>query len=89
MLKTLAVVRSLFLIFIVVYTLRGMPIWGLTRTFDEQYARCSASLGAITAAAWIAIAWIGFETAMGWWMAARQAARKRAAATPPAKPSGA
>ncbi len=88
MLKTLAVLRSLFLVFIVVFTLRGMPIWGLTRTFDEQYARCSASLGSITAAAWIAIAWIAFETAVGWWMAARRD-RKRAAATPPAKPAGA
>ena len=88
MLKTLAVVRSLFLIFITIYTLRGMPIWGLTKTFDEQYARCSASLGSITAAAWIAIAWIAFEVAMGWWMAARQA-RKNAAAAPPARPAGA
>jgi hypothetical protein len=88
MLKAIAVLRSLFLIFIVVYTLRGMPIWGITRTFDEQYARCSASLGAITGAVWIAIGWIAFETAVGWWLAARQA-RRGAAATPPAKPAGA
>ncbi len=88
MLKTLAVLRSLFLIFIVVYTLRGMPIWGLTKTFDEQYARCSASLGSITPAAWIAIAWIAFETAVGWWLATRQA-RRNAAGAPPAGPAGA
>jgi hypothetical protein len=87
MLKAIAVLRSLFLIFIVVYTLRGMPIWGMTRTFDEQYARCSTSLGAITVAAWIAIAWIAFETAIGWWLATRPS-RKSAAETPPAKPAG-
>jgi hypothetical protein len=86
MLKVLAVVRSVFLIFIVVYTLRGMPIWGLTKTFDEQYARCSASLGFVTTAAWIAIAWIAFETAVGWWMATRQS--RKSAAPPSAKPAG-
>jgi hypothetical protein len=88
MLKALAVLRTLFLIFIVVFTLRGMPIWGLTKTFDEQYARCSASLGSITIAAWVAIAWIAFETAVGWWLATRQSRRSSSAAAPPPKAAG-
>ncbi len=75
MLKALAVLRTLFLVFIVVFTLRGMPIWGLTRTFDEQYARCSSSLGSLTVAAWLAIAWIALETAVGWWLATRNRGR--------------
>ncbi len=82
MLKVMAVLRSLFLVFIVVYTLRGMPIWGLTKTFDEQYARCSNSLGFVTTSAWLAIGWIALETAVGWWMASRQSKKVAAAAKP-------
>jgi hypothetical protein len=72
MLKALAVVRTIFLIFIVGFTIRAMP-WStqVARTFDEQYARCSDALALLVRAAWIAIAWIAFETAVGWWMATR------------------
>jgi hypothetical protein len=76
--KTLALLRSLFLVFIVAYTVYGLPpLWSLTRTFDEQYARCSSSLTNVTRAVWLAIAWLAIETAVGWWMAIRQS-RKRA-----------
>jgi len=88
MAKVLAVLRSLFLVFIVVFTLRGMPIWGLTRTFDEQYARCSSSLGMVTNAAWLAIAWIAFETAVGWWLAVRKPRRGAADGPPPGAAAG-
>lgn len=72
MLKALAVVRTLFLIFIIGYTVRAMPFWGnVARTFDEQYARCSDALSLMLRAGWLAIAWIAFETAMGWWLASR------------------
>ena len=72
MLKTLAVLRTLFLVFVVGYTARAMP-WSpiVARTFDEQYARCSDALALVIRAAWLAIAWIAFETAVGWWMATR------------------
>jgi len=86
MLKALAVLRSLYLVFIAIYTLRGMPIWGLTRTFDEQYARCSTSLGLVTRAAWLAIAWIAFETAVGWALAVRSGKRRPDAPGPAARP---
>jgi len=72
MLKVLAVLRTLFLVFIVGYTARAMP-WSpiVARTFDEQYARCSDALALVIRAAWLAIAWIALETAVGWWMATR------------------
>jgi hypothetical protein len=73
MLKALAVVRTVFLIFIVGYTVRAMP-WSpnVARTFDEQYARCSDALGLVIRACWLAIAWITLETILGWWMATRR-----------------
>jgi hypothetical protein len=73
MLKVLAVLRTLFLVFIVGYTVRAMPMFlDVARTFDEQYARCSAAVGLLARAAWIAIGWIALETAIGWWVASRR-----------------
>ena len=72
MLKALAIFRTIFLVFIVGYTVRAMPWWtNVARTFDEQYARCSDALSLLIRAAWFAIAWIALETAMGWWMSTR------------------
>lgn len=72
MLKVLAVLRTIFLVFIVGFTVRAMPWWSnVARTFDEQYARCSDALALLIRAVWIAIAWIALETAVGWWMATR------------------
>lgn len=87
MLKVLAVLRSLFLVFIVAYTVRAMPLFtSVSRTFDEQYARCSAGLDLLMRAAWFAVGWIAFETAVGWWMAIRSS--RKAAASAPASPTG-
>jgi hypothetical protein len=73
MLKALALVRTLFLVFIVGFTVRAMPWWtNVARTFDEQYARCSDALALLIRAVWIAIGWIAFETAVGWWLATRR-----------------
>jgi hypothetical protein len=67
MLKALAVLRTVYLVFIVGYTVRAMPlVTSVARTFDEQYALCSASLHVLVRAAWLAIAWIAFETVVGW-----------------------
>ncbi len=89
MYKTLAVLRTVFLVFIVGYAVRAMPIFtSVANTFDEQYARCSASLNLLVRAVWVAIGWIAFETAVGWVLATRSA-RARAAApgtVPPAPP---
>ncbi len=90
MLKTLAVVRTLFLLFIVGYTVRAMPVFtSVARTFDEQYARCSDSLGLVMRAAWFAVAWIALETVLGWWMAARKGRKDATSTTPPPRPAGA
>jgi hypothetical protein len=91
MLKALAVVRTMFLIFIVGFTVRAMP-WttNVARTFDEQYARCSDALALLIRAAWIAIAWIALETAIGWWMATRgrkvEAPAPKGSGAPPVPP---
>jgi hypothetical protein len=44
----------------------------VARTFDEQYARCTDALALLVRAAWFAIGWIAFETAVGWWLATRR-----------------
>ena len=86
MLKVLAVLRTVYLIFIVGYTVRAMPLFTtVSKTFDEQYALCSASLGLLLRAAWLAIAWIALETVVGW-IAARRAAPHRTAAPGPGSP---
>lgn len=85
MLKALAVLRTLFLVFIVGYTVRAwLPSADMARTLDEQYARCAWSFGELLRAAWLAIGWILLETAIGWWMATR----RRPAAKPVAAPAG-
>jgi hypothetical protein len=82
MAKTLAVLRTAFLVFIAGYTLRAMPfVTSPARTFDEQYAVCSASLHLLVRAAWIAIAWIAFETVVGWIAVSWRGRRARRAAT--------
>jgi hypothetical protein len=92
MLKALAVLRTLVLVFLVGYTVRAMPLFvNPARTFDESYARCADSLGLVLRAAWVAIGWIAFETAVGWIMATRRrklAAEPKRAGEPPFAPPG-
>jgi hypothetical protein len=85
MYKALAVLRTVYLLFIVGYTIWAMPfsLASVSRTFDEQYARCSESLHLLTRAAWLAIAWITFETLVGWVLATRS---RRAVAAPSSPP---
>ena len=82
----LAVLRTVFLVFIVGFTIRAMPVFtSVANTFDEQYARCSASLNLVLRAAWIAVAWIALETILGWILVRRRPrpTAPAAAATPP------
>jgi hypothetical protein len=82
MLKVMALLRTVFLVFIVAFTVRSLPYTvDVARTFDEQYARYAMAVAQLQRACWYAIGWITFETAVGWWMATR---RKPAAATPAA-----
>ena len=84
MYKALAVLRTVFLIFIVGYTVRAMPLFtSVATTFDEQYARCSGALARLMYAAWFAVAWIAFETLVGW-MVVRSRSRSRS--LPPSPP---
>ncbi|HUL61197.1 MAG TPA: hypothetical protein VLU43_18100 [Anaeromyxobacteraceae bacterium] len=78
MLKAIAVVRTLFLVFVVGSAVRAMPYWTtVARTFDEQYARCSDSLSLLIRAVWLAIGWIAVETVAGWWIAVRRGSKAR------------
>jgi hypothetical protein len=89
--KTMAVLRTLFLVFVVGYTVRAMPFWSnVAKTFDEQYARCAENVGLASRAAWLAIGWIAFETILGWWMATRAAPKRvpAEAGAPPPGPGG-
>jgi hypothetical protein len=81
MLKAFAVLRTIFLVFIVVFTVRAMP-WavGLPTGTSQAYDVCRTSLSELRNAAWLAIAWIAFETLVGWLLATRR--RKGAAAIP-------
>jgi hypothetical protein len=73
MLKALAVLRTIVLVFLIGYTVRAMPLFmNPARTFDESYARCADGLSLLARAAWIAIAWIAIETALGWFVATRR-----------------
>lgn len=73
MLKVMAVLRTVFLIFIVGYTvMRATPFQiGLPVASAAAYDTARHSLSAMTKAAWFAIAWIAFETLVGWWLATR------------------
>jgi hypothetical protein len=63
MYKALAVLRTVFLVFIV-----GFTVW---TTALASYPSAVESARAVGSAAWIAIAWIGFETLVGWLLASR------------------
>jgi hypothetical protein len=82
MVKVLAALRTVFLVFIVVYTvLRGT-------FFQATPEECPGALRSFQQAVWIAIAWIAFDTLVGWLMTLR-APRPEKPGTgklPPAEP---
>lgn len=83
MLKVMALLRTVFLVFIVAFTVRSMPFTvDVARTFDEQYARYAMAVAQLQRACWYAIGWIAFETALGWWLATRKAKANAAPAAP-------
>lgn len=86
MLKALAVVRVVFLVFIVGFTALAMP-WqlGLPANSTQGYDICRESLTRVSRAAWIAIAWIALDAVLSWWLAAR-ASRRRPEQLPPVGP---
>jgi hypothetical protein len=63
MYKVMAVMRTVFLIFIVGFTLLTAPVevWG-----SATLAVSIDSLRRLNRAAWIAIAWVAFETVLAW-----------------------
>ena len=88
MLMAIAVLRTIFLVFIIGFTVRAMPWFtSMPRTLDEQYSRCASQFDVTIRAVWLAIGWIALETLVGWWLARRRPrpAAGAAPATPPAR----
>lgn len=84
----LAVVRTLYLAFVVVYLLVALP-WGLLVSSEAKLGTVAVGLDTVqrvATAAWLAVAWIAVETA-GAWVKVWLARRKAAAATPAAPPA--
>jgi hypothetical protein len=70
--KILAGLRTAFLAFILYYTVKNTPIlFGLPADINEPYKICRDSYEMVKSATWIAIGWIAFETALGWFLATR------------------
>ena len=67
MYKALAVLRTVFLLFIVVFT-----VWTTLLTSHSSDVEAVRAAGR---AAWFAIAWIAFETLVGWMLASRSGSR--------------
>jgi hypothetical protein len=87
MLKAIAVLRTIFLGFVLVYTLRAMQFWAdFPRTLDEQYSLCAQTRSLLIRAAWIAIAWIALETIVGWLLAMRRPKPLPAVGAPAGEP---
>jgi hypothetical protein len=88
--KVLAVLRTAFLAFILFYTIKNTPIlFGLPSDINEPYKICKESYEMLKSATWLAIAWIVFETAVGWFLATRGAKLPAKPAAVPAPPPGA
>jgi hypothetical protein len=86
MTKALAVLRTIVLVFLVVFTARSMPVFlAPARTFDETYARCAQAVDQLQRAAWLAIGWVALETALGWILATRKKKAPAPAAAPASK----
>lgn len=86
MLKALAVLRTIFLLGLVVYVVAWAMPWStyVSDPIEVQYRHCSANLGRMSGAVWVAVAWIAFETIVGWMMSAWSGRKKAAARVPPA-----
>lgn len=90
MLKVMAVLRTAVVAILIPYLLWALP-WNLfhvTKTFDEQYARCAASLQQVTIAAVAGVAWLLVETLVGWRLAFPKVKAAGAAPAAPPAPEG-
>ena len=81
----MVVLRTVFFVFLTGYTGRGLPMMMLhtPRTFDEQYSLCANNLAILMRGIGFALAWLFFETAIGWWSVLR---KKRPKAPEPIAP---
>ncbi|MBI5070961.1 MAG: hypothetical protein HZB56_22290 [Deltaproteobacteria bacterium] len=97
MVKVMAVLRSVFLVFIFLYALKLLPL-ALLVSSDARRGEVMVpftKVETVASVTWLAIGWIAFEVVVGWvhvWAGGklrdRAAAKKaaRAVASPPAAP---
>jgi len=96
MVKVMAVLRSIFLVFIFLYALKLLPL-ALLVSSDARRGEVMVpftKVETVASVTWMAIGWIALEVALGWshvWVAAKLKARATAkeqarSAAPPAAP---
>jgi hypothetical protein len=95
MAKLMAVVRTLFLVFVSIYAVKELPI-ALFFSSDARRGDVMVpytKIRDVSSVAWLAIAWIAVEVVVGWshvWVSDKlraRAAARAARAAPPAPPS--
>jgi len=88
MAKVMVVLRSAFLLFMVVYLLGALPL-ALLVSGDAKQGNVTVGIDVVkqvASAAWLAVGWIALEVVVGWtrvWLDRRKAARPTAPAGPP------
>lgn len=94
MVKVMAVLRSIFLVFVFFYALKLLPL-ALLVSSDARRGEVMVPFTKVEAAAsvtWLAIGWIALEVAVGWshvWVAGKlraRAAAKQQGQAQPAQP---
>jgi hypothetical protein len=92
MTKLMAILRTLFLVFVFLYALRELPL-ALLFSGDARRGDVMVpftKIQDVSSVAWLAIAWIAIEVVVGWshvWVAAKLRARAGARAVPPVPPA--
>jgi len=91
MVKLMAVLRSIFLVFIALYAVKALPL-ALMLSSDARRGDVMVPFTKIESVAsitWLAIAWIAVEVVVGWshvWVAGKLRDRAAAKAAAPAAP---
>jgi hypothetical protein len=88
MVKVMAVLRTVFLVFIGLYALKALPLALLlsSEATQREVMVPFTKLEAVAAVTWMAIGWVAVEVVVGWshvWVAGKLRARAAARAQPP------
>jgi signal transduction histidine kinase len=90
MLKAMAILRTVILVFLVAYLIWELPIALLVFSGSARAAGVNVNVDMVkqvAGVAWLAIGWIALETALAWgraWSAGRAARKASSPVAPPA-----